>query len=413
MEKMISTYNIGYAPCINQKEGVKYSNNITNNALNHSKGDVFFRAMNKAFIMSKAKTVKDIPNDANIFIFSCKNKLNFPEGRSAKECILTEKGFGFWKRFFGGNEANTVNLKRNNVGYIHGEATDSGVICGNLNISACKVDQIENISNVLVANRSNVGFVNQVDELAVKNSKVTNVNDVKRLTVEGTSRVDNVSVYNVSLVPGTKVKKLSSENLLCSADPNSPNKYTEIDEADIQNGAEIYQSKIKKIKTKELIIKDSVVDNLNVEGCLEFDNSVVKNFEIYDIKKLSDCKATNILLKGYDPEICMYGKTQIDNFDIKGSNVKLFVFPKKEWDKPVDNYIKKVKVLSEYAETETPKVRIQGDINIGSVEFEKNPGIVEMTIPEPENPHKRINVINGYIRYNCPVQEVPKNEEII
>ncbi|MGN1152579.1 MAG: hypothetical protein ACI4S3_00985 [Candidatus Gastranaerophilaceae bacterium] len=410
MEKIINSCNVGYSPNINQK-GVKNLASTTSRVnLSQRNNDVFFGALNKKFVMSKAKSVKDIHSDANIFIFSCKNKVNLPEGRYAKECILTEKGFGFWKKFFGGNEANTVNLKCNTVGYVHGEATDMDKTCGILNANNCKISQIDNISNVRLTNHSNIGFVNQVDELNVQNSKVMSVNDVKLLNIEGNSQVDNISVNNISTAPGTKIKKVSSENLLCKADPNSPDKYTEIGEADIQNGAEIYQSKIKNLKTKELIIKDSLVDNLQAEGCLEFDNSVVKNLDIYDIKKISNCKASNILLKGYDPEICLHGKTQIDNFNIKGSNVKFFVFPKKEWDKPVDNYIKKINILSEYAESEKPRVKIQGDIDIDTIEFVKDSGIVEMTIPEI--PEKRINVINGFIKYGSPLEEVPKLEDL-
>ena len=91
---------------------------------------------------------------------------------------------------------------------------------------------------------------------------------------------------------------------------------------------------------------------------------------------------------------------------------KLFFFPKTQWGEKTDNYIKKIIVGKEkdyYLFSDKPTLKIQGDINIGTIVFKDGTGKVEVV--GPQKTEKPIEVINGYIKYDAPKEIPPTNED--
>jgi len=376
------------------------------------KKDVFFKGINKSFVMENAKSSKDVPEDANIFIFSRKSKLGLPEGREAKECILTEKGFSFLKKFFKSEDDNTLKLKNNKVDYVHGDFNDGACVCGVVDADNSEINQIENIAIVNLKNGTDVKLIDNVEELTVSDSKVDTANVKWVIKLNGNSEANKLKAHNLSVQPGNKVGEINSMFFTCKEDMNNPDKYAEIQTVLAEEGAEVSQSKINSLKTKQLMLKDSKINNLYAEDCMRFENSVIDNFETYNVREMRGAKINKMYLKGVEPVLSLHDKTQIENLTIKDSVAQIFVYPKKDWDKPVDNYIKKIKIESDFYDTpdQTPRLKIQGNIDVDEVVFAKKPGMVEMT--KKENPSKHIKVINGYIKYNVPMQQPPQIEDI-
>ena len=309
MNKFANIANINYSQYnsenINSRKGTPFIKTVP------MKNDVFFSGFNKVFRMDKARSLKDIPEDANIFLFSCKSKFSLPEGREAKECILTDKGISFWDKFLNGEEANVMKLKNNKVDYIHGDLSDSGVVCGLIDADNSQINQIENISHVKLKNNSAAKLITGADEINISNSMVGTANVKKVIESQGNMIAEDIKGFNIITTPGDKIEKAVASFINCLQAPDTPNKYTKIANAEATMGANISQAKIKELKTKDLVLKDSVVENLDAEACLEFENSVVHNFKIDTIRSLTGCKSKNFYLNGSNPVAILNGKIYI------------------------------------------------------------------------------------------------------
>ena len=383
------------------------------NKTNPLKNDVFFKASNlsKPYNLTKAKSQKDIPDDANIFLFTPKSSVYLPEGRSAKECILSDKGFGFWTKFFGGEEANTMRLKRNDVDYAHGDLIDERRVSGVIEVDDSKVNQIENVTMVKLKNNADVRFIDKVDELDAFDSNMGEVTVSGSIHLNGNTSSDKLRAYTVVAYPGDKIGDVKSNLLACKSDVNLPNRFTEIGNAVATEGAEVSQTKIKKLKTKDLMFNNSLGGDVEAVSALEFNNSVVDHLKLSCVKKMSGCKIKKFDFTNVGNELKLYDKIQIDELNLDNEESKLFVFPKTEWGNKSDSYIKNINIKTDVScPNPRPKLKIQGDINIERVMFHNSPGVLELT--RPKDPERPIKVINGIVTYNVPSEPVPEIDDL-
>ena len=375
------------------------------------KQDTFFGGLNKPYNMSKAKSSKDIPEDANIFLFNCDNKLSIPEDREIKECILTDKGFGFWKRLAGGEDGNSMLLKNNNVEYAHGDLTENHRTFGLIEADNSNVKQIEGVTMLRLKNNSKVDFINQVDNMDAFDSTIGDATVKKAIHLNGNCNADNLKAFTVIAYPGDKIDKISSNMLGCKSDENKTNEYVMVNEADVKEGTELSQAKINKLKTKDLIMNNSVAKEIDAAYGLQVNNAAIDHLKLARVVNLTNCKINKFDLLDASSGVKFNDKTQIEEFNIYDDVAKLFFFPKDEWGNKTNNYIKKINITEqEGCIYQNPKLKIQGDINIDTVEFKFRPGLLELT--GDENPNKRIKVINGFIKFNVPKEKPPEEDDI-
>ena len=390
--------------------------NITNNYISRShmlrtnvkQNDVFFRGLSKTYNLAKANKQEDIPDDANIFLFNCKTKVHLPEGRSAKECILTDKGFGFWAKFFGGEEANKMLLKKNDVEYAHGDLTGDRRTCGLIEVDNANVNQIDNVTNVVLKNNANVSYIDKVDELDAYDSTLGDVSIKGAIHLNGNTKSDNLKAYTVIAYPGDKINTVKSQFIGLKPNINDVNAYSEVKDVIADLGADITQAKVDNLKTKDLIFNDSIGKNIDAIYGVDFKNSVVDYLKLAVVKKMSGCKINKFDLTGSSPNLKLYDKVQINEFNIKNDELNLFVFPKRDLGEGTNNYIKRINIDS--PEDSYPKIKIQGDIDIDIIEFKNQPGTVDMT--KSKNPKKPIKVINGFLNYDAPLSQVPEIDDL-
>ena len=101
---------------------------------------------------------------------------------------------------------------------------------------------------------------------------------------------DKLRAYTVVAYPGDKIGDVKSNLLACKSDVNLPNRFTEIGNAVATEGAEVSQTKIKKLKTKDLMFNNSLGGDVEAVSALEFNNSVVDHLKLSCVKKMSGCK---------------------------------------------------------------------------------------------------------------------------
>ncbi len=376
------------------------------------KNDIFFKALNKPFKLANAKTIKDIPADANIFLFTCDSKVKLPEGRDAKECILSDKGVGFWTRFFSGDDANKMILKSNNVEYAHGDLASNRTTQGVIELDNANVNQIEKVSMVNLKNNSNVKFIDNVDNIDAFDSTMGDVKISGAIHLNGNTKSDSLKAYTVIAYPGDYIKKSHTNFLACKENKNKAGVYAIVDEAVANEGAEITQAKVGKLKAHDLIFNDSIGDHIEGDYGLEFNNSVVNYLKLGKIKKMEDCRIKKFDLDNTVTDLKLFGKIQIDELNLKNDEGTLFIFPKNtEFGEKVPNYIKHINIVNDYVcPNPRPKIKIQGPIDIERVEFCNNFGMLEVT--RPEDPKKPIKIINGIIKYDAPEDPIPQVDDI-
>lgn len=376
------------------------------------KQDVFFTALNKPYKLAKAKSEKDIPDDANIFLFTSDAKVKLPPGRDAKECILSDKGFGFWTRFFGGEEANGMVLKSNHVDYAHGDLTLNRRTKGLIEVDNAEVNQLENVTMVILKNNANVKFIDKVDNIDAFDSTMGNVNIEDAIHLNGNCKLDSIKAYTVIAYPGDYIKNSDTNLIACKENKNKPGVYTIVDNAKAAIGAEFTQAKVGKLKANDLIFNDSIGDDIEANCSLEFSNSVVNHLKLGAVKKMSDCKIKRFDLDNAATDLKMFGKIQIDQMNLRNDEGTIFIFPKTtELGEKVDNYIKELNIVNDYpCPNPRPRIKIQGPIDIEKIEFKNNAGVIDIT--RPEDPNKPIKIINGYLNYDAPESPVPKIDDM-
>ena len=404
---------------INACSNIQHNSNINRNnsvcglsSTKPVKQDVFFTSLNKPFKLAKAKSEKDIPDDANIFLFTSDAKVKLPEGRNAKECILSDKGFGFWTRFFGGEEANNMILKSNHVDYAHGDLTLNRTTRGQIEVDNADVNQIESVSMVILKNNANVKFINNVDNIDAYDSTMGDVKINDAIHLNGNTSSDFIKAYTIVAYPGDYIKNSDSNLLACKENKNKPGVYTVVDNAKAAMGAECTQANVGKLKAHDLIFKDSIGNDIQADCGLEFSNSVVNHLKLGTIKKMSDCKIKRFDLENTATDLKMYGKIQIDKLNLRNDEGTLFIFPKTtEFGEKIDNYIKEINIVNDYpCPNPRPKLKIQGPIDIDKVVFCNNFRMLEVT--RPEDPKKPIKIINGIIKYDAPESPVPTIDDM-
>lgn len=399
---------------VNYSKNYNITNHYINNSLLHKtapQNDLFFKGLSKPYNLSKAKKQEDIPDDANIFLFNCKNTVNLPEGRSAKECILSDKGFGFWSKFFNGEDGNKMLLKKNDVEYAHGDLTDDNRTCGIIEVDNSNVNQIDNVTNVRLKNNANVNFIDKVDEIDAFDSTMGDVSIKGAIHLNGNTKSDKLKAFTVVAYPGDKIGKVESTFLACKENLNKSNTFSEVDDAYAESGADITQGKIKKLKTKDLIFNNSLGGEIDAAYGIEFNNSAVDHLKLNCVKKMTGCKIKKFDLNNTSNELKFYDKVQIDELNLNNDESTFFIFPKQEWGEKTNNYIKtiNIKTMPPY-ENPRPKLKIQGDIDIEKVVFHNSPGRLELT--RAEDPDRKIKVINGYVKYNVPPDPVPDCDDL-
>ncbi len=375
------------------------------------KQDTFFSGLNKPYNMSKAKSSKDIPEDANIFLFNCDNKLSIPPDREIKECILTDKGFGFWKRLADGEDGNIMKLKNNNIEYAHGDLTENHRTFGVIEVDNSNVKQIEGVTMLRLKNNSRVGYINQIDEMDAFDSTIGDATVKNAIHLNGNCSANNLKAFTVIAYPGDKIDKISSNMLGCKSDENKPNEYVIVNEANVEEGTELSQVKINKLKTKDLMMNNAVAKDIDAAYGLQIENAAVDHLKLARVVNLTNCKLKTFDLLDAASGVKFNNKIQIDEFNIYDDVAKLFFFPKDEWGNKTNNYIKKINVTEQegciYGD---PKLKIQGDIDIGTIEFKYRPGVLELT--RNYDPNKHIEVINGSVKYNAPKDKPPEEDDI-
>lgn len=392
----------------------KLKNSVNKGYQKHTlplKQDAFFCGLNKPYNMSNAKTVNDIPEDANIFLFNCDNKLSIPEDREIKECILTDKGFSFWKRLTNGEDGNLMKLKNNNVEYAHGDLVENHTTYGVIEANNSNIKQIEGVTMLRLKNNSKVDFINKIDNMDAFDSTIGEASIKNSIHLNGNCKADNLEAFTVIAYPGDIIDKISSNMLGCKSDENKPDKYVIVNEANIKEGTELSQTKINKLKTKDLIMNNAVAKEIDAAYGLQIDNAAVDYLKLARVVNLTNCKLKKFDLLDTSSGVKFNDKIQIDELNIYDDTAKLFFFPKDEWGNKTNNYIKKINVTEqEGCIYHDPKLKIQGDIDIDTVEFKFRPGLLELT--RPEDPKKHIKVINGFIRYNAPKDVPPQEDDI-
>jgi len=374
--------------------GINKKHNIQNNYVNliPLKSDIFFNGMKKTYDMDKAKTEGDIPKDANIFITSPKTKVKFPIGFNANEIIQTTKGMSWLDRQFSGDDSNKINLQDAEIGYVHGLPSEKKNI-GCLELDNTNVDQVENIPKVTLNNNSHVNYINDVGTVIARDSSA--------------GIVSAKSLYVPS--PGSKFEEVNVYSLNCPPDvTKDSNTYTEITNVNATGGVGIDQVRVTgDLTTPQLTMTNSFANNVKASYCTEFKNSEVKNMTLANVKKLDGCKADKLNLSGVDTAVIFDNRTQIKELNIQNGTAKLFITKEKEWDKPLNNYIKKINVSTNKYLGGIPLVKIQGGINVEEINFVDTPGIVEFTKGEKYCPNVKIN--NGTAKYGVPT-EVPVDD---
>ncbi len=406
VQQSINTYNINNS---------KVSTNNIRRAfipnLNNQKQDIYFKGLSKPYNMSKAKKQEDIPEDANIFLFNCKSTVNLPEGRSAKECILTDKGFGFWARFFGSDDANKMLLKNNDVEYAHGDLTGEKKTCGVIEVDNSNVNQIENVTMVRLKNNANVNFIDNVDEIDAFDSTMGDVKIKGAIHLNGNTKSDKLKAYTVVTYPGDIVNNSESNFLACKEDINQPDTYSQVNNANASIAADITQAKIGTLKTGDLIFNNSQGNHVEANYGVEFNNSVVDYLKIGTVKRMSGCKIKKFDLINTGNDIKFYDKVQIDELNLSNDEAKLFIIPKPSWGEKSNNYIKTLNIKNDYkCPSPRPRIKIQGPINIDKVVFYNNFGVLEVT--QKENHEKPIYVVNGIVKYNVPTEPIPDCDDL-
>lgn len=380
------------------------------------KNDVFFKGLNKVCTLSKVKSLKNIPKDANIFIFDCNNKLSIPSNQQIKECIITDKNLGFWKRMTVGEDANVMKLKDNTVEYAHGDITDKKRTCGIIDANNSKIKQVENVDKVNLNNNSEINYIDNVGYINAKDSKIGTAKAEHVIELNGNCEADSLDAnYTVVITPGDRVNKASGIWVACKSDINIPDKYSIVHEINAAEGAELSQTKVTgKAKTKDLMMDNAIANEVEADYALSFNNSVVDNLKLANVNKMTDSKINKFDLYFANNGVRFENKVQINELKIHDDNSKLFFFPKTEWGEKTDNYIKKIIIGKDnendsFLFNDKPTLKIQGDINIDTIIFKEGTGKVEVV--GPQKTEKPINVINGYVKYNAPKEIAPTNED--
>lgn len=380
------------------------------------KNDVFFKGLNKVCTLSKVKSLKNIPKDANIFIFDCNNKLSIPSNQQIKECIITDKNLGFWKRMTVGEDANVMKLKDNTVEYAHGDITDKKRTCGIIDANNSKIKQVENVDKVNLNNNSEINYIDNVGYINAKDSKIGTAKAEHVIELNGNCEADSLDAnYTVVITPGDRVNKASGIWVACKSDINTPDKYSIVHEINAAEGAELSQTKVTgKAKTKDLMMDNAIANEVEADYALSFNNSVVDNLKLANVNKMTDSKINKFDLYFANNGVRFENKVQINELKIHDDNSKLFFFPKTEWGEKTDNYIKKIIIGKDnendsFLFNDKPTLKIQGDINIDTIIFKEGTGKVEVV--GPQKTEKPINVINGYVKYNAPKEVAPTNED--
>lgn len=374
------------------------------------KNDVFFCGLNKPFNLSDVKKSEDIPKDANIFLFNCNNKLSIPEDQDIKECIITDKGFNFWRQLLSSDDTNTMRLKNNTVEYAHGDLTSRSRTRGVIELDNSNVRQIEGVTMVRLKNNSKADFIDKVNDIDAFDSKIGEAKIENAIHMNGNCEAGSLSAYTVISYPGDKIGKIKTNLLGCKGDSNKPDSYNVVDEVVADEAAEITQTRINKIKTKNLVLNNTIAKEVDANSCMFFNNGVVDHFKVAAVDKMTDSKINRFDLTNARQGVKFYDNVQIEELNLYDDVAQLFFFPKTQWGNKTNNYINKITVQKEEGCIfGNPKLRIQGDVDVGMVEFRDGTGLVELT--RPENPEKPIRVINGYIKYDVPKIEPPKFED--
>ena len=410
MNNIINSYSNNIVLPKNHNSLASYRHIRTSPAVN----DVFFSGYNKTFKLSRAKSIKDIPKDANIFLFDSKNKLTIPPEQQIKECIITDKELGFWKKMTIGEEGNVMKLKNNTVEYAHGDITDKGRTCALIEADNSNIKQIEGVESINLRNNSNVDYIDNVGYLNAYDSNIGVANVEHGIHLNGNCNADKLNAkYSVTITPGDTVNKATGTWVACKGDINMPEKYSIIDKIEASEGAEITQAKVTgKAKTKDIIVDNAIANEIEADYALSFNNSVVENLKLANVNKMTDSKINKFDLRFANNGVRFENKVQINELNLHDDNSKLFFFPKTQWGEKTDNYIKKIIVGKEkdyYLFSDKPTLKIQGDINIGAIVFKDGTGKVEVV--GPQKTEKPIKVINGYIKYDAPKEIPPTNED--
>ena len=158
-------------------------------------------------------------------------------------------------------------------------------------------------------------------------------------------------------------------------------------------------------------MNNSVAKEIDAAYGLQINNAAIDHLKLARVVNLTNCKINTFDLLDASSGVKFNDKTQIDEFNIYDDVAKLFFFPKDEWGNKTNNYIKKINVTEQegciYGD---PKLKIQGDIDIGTIEFKFRPGVLELT--RDDDPNKRIKVINGSVTYNAPKDAPPEEDDI-
>src|SRR5574344_1470688 len=112
--------NVNFSTINNTK--LNRSNNVTTNNIKLSSlnQDVFFKGDSKTYERKKARSPRDIPSDATIFISGAKDRVKYPRGFKADEIRQTMDGMSWLERKLQDDEVNILNLEDANVGKVRG-----------------------------------------------------------------------------------------------------------------------------------------------------------------------------------------------------------------------------------------------------------------------------------------------------
>lgn len=394
--------NVNFSTINNSK--LNRSNNVVSNniKLKSLNQDVFFKGDSKTYEMKKARSPRDIPSDATIFISGAKDRVKYPRGFKADEIRQTMDGMSWLERKLQDDEVNILNLEDATVGKVRGMGSK---FRGCINVQTSKIDQLENFPTIEIIDNSDVNYIDNVERMKASDSRIGDITNLKGIAEMNHCDIDTAKGFNLHIANESKVKDVKTKIFSCIQDEDQ-NGYNKVGSVEAEWAASIHDCKADSINAHELAMKNSFVKNLYADYCMEFDNNVIENMTLANVNHLKNCKAKNLAITCICPAVEFVNKTQIDELNLPhpgSAGAKIFINSEKEWGKDPNNYIHKINVSGD-----KPVLKIQGGIGIQEINFEKEGGIVQFTQKEDKCP--RVKITNGTAIYGVPIEHYEFDE---
>src|SRR5574344_1861666 len=216
--------NVNFSTINNSK--LNSSNNVvTNNVkLSSINNDVFFKGDNKTYELKKARTPRDIPSDAKIFVSGAKDRVKYPKGFKANEIRQTMDGMRWIERTLQDDDANILNLEDATIGKVKGIGSK---FRGCINVQNSKIDQLENFPNIEITDNSDINSINNVERLKAYDSKLGDITNLKGVAEVYNCNIDSAKGFNLILHDGSKIKEAKTK-IFSSAPCEDPDSYNQI-----------------------------------------------------------------------------------------------------------------------------------------------------------------------------------------